>query len=309
MTNDTPTTLYRLFDAAGDLLYVGIAGNPGRRFEQHKKDKPWWGEVASIRLEHFLERRAAEIAEMKAIKGEDPRYNIAGKVRAVAVNVAWDRLVRLEPRVLVLEEMAKAVRRGEYGPGCMCAWWYGQPGFRSMVCELVGHRVSRRVRLTHPHLDRIDHAWLASSEPYDLVYERLWDLMPFCDPCERTRPHAFRDLVMVDHPCAGLPWCRGMPRPEKPPRFRATITADGRWAALCPWCAGYHYHHPADRPREAKCLGGPWQYTGYIFELDDGLAMKFRGDNPHDLKVYGIKELMNLVELLDQELDTLPVAA
>ncbi len=79
MTQSTPTTLYRLDDAQGALLYVGIAGNPGRRFEQHKKDKPWWGDVANIRLEHFATRVDALAAEGVAIRTENPRHNIAGR--------------------------------------------------------------------------------------------------------------------------------------------------------------------------------------------------------------------------------------
>ena len=37
-----PTCLYRVHDAQGGLLYVGIAGNPGRRFQEHAGTKPWW---------------------------------------------------------------------------------------------------------------------------------------------------------------------------------------------------------------------------------------------------------------------------
>lgn len=75
----SPTTLYRLFDDEGDLLYVGIAGNPGRRFEQHRSDKPWWGEVSGLTLEHHPDRAAALAAELKAIRSENPRHNIAGR--------------------------------------------------------------------------------------------------------------------------------------------------------------------------------------------------------------------------------------
>lgn len=75
----TPTTLYRLYDGDGDLLYVGIAGNPGRRFEQHRKDKPWWRSVAITRLEHFDTREEAMAAELEAIRAENPRHNIVGR--------------------------------------------------------------------------------------------------------------------------------------------------------------------------------------------------------------------------------------
>lgn len=84
MTDSSPTTLYRLYNADGGLLYVGIAGNPGRRFEQHRQDKPWWGSVANIRLEHFPTRDAASEAELKAIRTERPAYNIVGRSQAAA---------------------------------------------------------------------------------------------------------------------------------------------------------------------------------------------------------------------------------
>lgn len=72
------TTLYRLYNAADALLYVGIASNPGRRFEQHRTDKLWWGDVASITLEHHPSREVALEAELAAIRTENPRHNIAG---------------------------------------------------------------------------------------------------------------------------------------------------------------------------------------------------------------------------------------
>lgn len=93
-----PTTVYRLRNNTGDLLYVGIAGNPGRRFEQHAGEKPWWGEVAAIDLEHHTSRQAAAAAEMLAIKTERPRYNIVGNrlvadgVPGVAPSLAPDDL-------------------------------------------------------------------------------------------------------------------------------------------------------------------------------------------------------------------------
>ncbi len=76
MLDSTPATLYRLFAADGDLLYVGIAANLGRRFEQHAEQKPWWSEVVHIRLEHHASRLAALTAETRAIRDEYPRHNV-----------------------------------------------------------------------------------------------------------------------------------------------------------------------------------------------------------------------------------------
>lgn len=33
--------VYRLYDAAGTLLYIGSAYDPEQRVERHRK-KPWW---------------------------------------------------------------------------------------------------------------------------------------------------------------------------------------------------------------------------------------------------------------------------
>lgn len=78
MRDSTHTSLYRLFAEDGALLYVGIAGNPGRRFEQHRSDKPWWGHVALTTVEHYRSRESAMVAELAAIRSEHPRHNIMG---------------------------------------------------------------------------------------------------------------------------------------------------------------------------------------------------------------------------------------
>lgn len=78
MNQRTPTTLYRLYDADGVVLYIGIAGNPGKRFEQHAKDKAWWSQVSTIRLDHYAGRALALAAETAAIRSERPRHNIVG---------------------------------------------------------------------------------------------------------------------------------------------------------------------------------------------------------------------------------------
>ena len=72
-----PTSLYRLHDAQGGLLYVGIAGNPGRRFQEHAGTKPWWGQVSWVSVEHYETRTEAEAAETEAIQTERPKYNVA----------------------------------------------------------------------------------------------------------------------------------------------------------------------------------------------------------------------------------------
>ena len=76
-----PTTLYRFFDPAGVLLYVGISHRAVMRWGDHGRVRPWWPEVASITVEHFADRKAARAAEVKAIQTESPRHNMDDSYR------------------------------------------------------------------------------------------------------------------------------------------------------------------------------------------------------------------------------------
>ncbi|WP_158813206.1 GIY-YIG nuclease family protein [Streptomyces rimosus] len=70
------TALYRLRDAAGELLYVGISTKPPQRWSQHAVDKVWWPEVADLSLEWFDSKSEALAAERRAIRAESPRHNV-----------------------------------------------------------------------------------------------------------------------------------------------------------------------------------------------------------------------------------------
>jgi predicted GIY-YIG superfamily endonuclease len=74
------TAVYRVFDIADTLLYIGIAKNFGRRWEHHASVQPWWPEVARQTVEWHPDRDTAEAIEKDAIKAEGPRYN---KIHAV----------------------------------------------------------------------------------------------------------------------------------------------------------------------------------------------------------------------------------
>ena len=69
--------LYRLFDANGELLYIGISYSAIARFAQHKVDKPWIGDVCRIEIEtHDVSRSEIAHMERAAIAAENPRYNV-----------------------------------------------------------------------------------------------------------------------------------------------------------------------------------------------------------------------------------------
>ncbi len=131
-----PTTLYRLFSAEEDLIYVGIAGNPGRRFEQHAEDKPWWSAVATIRLEHFDTRDAARAAERHAIATELPYRNKADVP-------AHPRPVKLWPGTLAQFADCCEVcvaRNGDYDVHIADATWAKGEGLTARYrCGTCGH--------------------------------------------------------------------------------------------------------------------------------------------------------------------------
>ena len=72
----SPVALYRLYDAGGELLYVGLTDNLGARLDEHANSKPWWGDVTRRTAEWLPSRVEARKAEAAAILNEEPRYNL-----------------------------------------------------------------------------------------------------------------------------------------------------------------------------------------------------------------------------------------
>lgn len=73
------TSLYRMFDADGELLYIGRTARPGNRWEYHRNTAFWWLRVTTITVEHFLTRDEASVAELDAIAKERPTFNVKGQ--------------------------------------------------------------------------------------------------------------------------------------------------------------------------------------------------------------------------------------
>lgn len=76
MEEEVGQTLYRFYNRGGELLYVGVAENPFKRWQQHSKDKPWFGEVSRFETDWFPDRPSVLAAERRAIKVESPKYNV-----------------------------------------------------------------------------------------------------------------------------------------------------------------------------------------------------------------------------------------
>jgi DNA-binding XRE family transcriptional regulator len=79
VTVANPTTLYRFYDAADRLLYVGISDRPQMRTAEHRRRAPWWDQAVRSTLERFASRADAAQAETSAICSESPVFNLLGK--------------------------------------------------------------------------------------------------------------------------------------------------------------------------------------------------------------------------------------
>lgn len=100
------TALYRIYDDAGVLLYIGITNSVPLRWNGHQAVQPWWGELRSLTVEWHETRAKAEAAEKAAILAEQPKYNVTylrptrlGRERRPPKAVPIEHgAVRLEPR-------------------------------------------------------------------------------------------------------------------------------------------------------------------------------------------------------------------
>lgn len=68
--------LYRHFDKAGTLLYVGVSLSTVSRLSQHKRTAHWFSKIARVEVDRFPTREASLAAERQAIHSEHPLFNI-----------------------------------------------------------------------------------------------------------------------------------------------------------------------------------------------------------------------------------------
>ncbi|KAA6216422.1 hypothetical protein CP979_05280 [Streptomyces filamentosus] len=132
------TALYRFFDEAGVLLYVGIANDPRVRWSSHAGEKRWWPEVAAKSVEWFATRAEAESAEIAAIIGERPQYNVTHSDTRRPGDAKADNTERYRHLAKVRMLKSQWVRFGEAAAAAgtnrsavlqqFMAWYIGTPG-------------------------------------------------------------------------------------------------------------------------------------------------------------------------------------
>lgn len=119
MSNPFPigrNALYRLYDSADVLLYVGISRYPNERFKEHAADKLWWHHVAHKEIVWLDSRAEALASEAKAVTEERPLYNGYHQF-----GKGWPQKARkyddTAERAAVRESMRTALRSVAYRPG------------------------------------------------------------------------------------------------------------------------------------------------------------------------------------------------
>jgi DNA-binding XRE family transcriptional regulator len=93
----TKYTVYRLYDAADTLLYVGCTKELGARLAAHAYDKVWWPEVVRVEEACFEDPVTAADAEEHCARAYAPRHN-GGKhqrYRISYANIDGERLQEL----------------------------------------------------------------------------------------------------------------------------------------------------------------------------------------------------------------------
>lgn len=103
--------VYRMFDATGRLLYVGMTGELGKRLSSHA-DKVWFLAVTTITFERHPGYAEAALAEQEAISTESPLHNKVGLSKEeVTRRIQVRKLQRTDDRLRAVYE--KRLRAAE----------------------------------------------------------------------------------------------------------------------------------------------------------------------------------------------------
>jgi hypothetical protein len=103
--------LYRHFDAANKLLYVGVSLSTLNRLGQHKDHSHWFTTIARVEVSRFPTRADALAAERLAIQVEAPAHNIRHARTHSTQPTGWDitrkelihHVVRVDPVYTIAE--------------------------------------------------------------------------------------------------------------------------------------------------------------------------------------------------------------
>jgi hypothetical protein len=167
--------IYRVFDLAGSLIYVGKAKNLRRRISQyrnakrrkrHMKMRSIVGEAVRIEHEVFASELEACLAEAKIIQEERPKWNVAGAFYFLypMIGLSFEKgLLRLI-YTTDLENIAPDLLRPFSMHGAFRSRFLCGNGFFSLMklFELVGHKNRTEKPAKHTYIysfRQMDPSW------------------------------------------------------------------------------------------------------------------------------------------------------
>lgn len=111
------TALYRLYNASGELLYIGISKHPELRFEEHRMAGACWVvDVARRDFTWHLSRPEALAAEKAAIQSERPRYNGTYNYDDAPMPTDWRPVNGKNKTAQVAHFLRAEIESGRWGP-------------------------------------------------------------------------------------------------------------------------------------------------------------------------------------------------
>jgi prevent-host-death family protein len=109
------TAVYRLYDAADQLLYVGIGDMPDMRYRDHSKKHEWWPDVARKAEVWHDTREGAQTEEADAIDTERPLHNkVKGCRKPIPEAPNLPTLSMQHTRTKIRDRIDAALERGEH---------------------------------------------------------------------------------------------------------------------------------------------------------------------------------------------------
>jgi excinuclease UvrABC nuclease subunit len=70
------SAVYRIYNAANELIYIGMSYEPATRVNVQRREQKWGHEIARYEADWFPDRVASRDAEERLIKELQPRYNV-----------------------------------------------------------------------------------------------------------------------------------------------------------------------------------------------------------------------------------------
>lgn len=94
---DNTHILYRCYNKATRLLYVGMTNHLENRIKNHRAGKVWWKYVDHLTFQQFRSRGELARAEADAIEKESPKFNIVQPLTAPDGSSRGHRACQLWP--------------------------------------------------------------------------------------------------------------------------------------------------------------------------------------------------------------------